>query len=82
VLALAEVRQFTAVVDDRVARQTGEEYGVEVTGTLALLCEGIQQGMLTVPLASKIADDLLMTEYRLPVQPGQFESWATQQGWI
>ena len=82
VLALAEIRHHVAVVDDRVAREIGEEYGVEVTGTLALLCEGIRQGMLTVPLVSRIADDLLATEYRLPVQPGQFESWATDQGWI
>lgn len=80
VLALAEVRRDIAVVDDRVARQVGEEYGVQVTGTLALLCEGIQQGLLTVPLVSKIADDLLATEYRLPVRPGQFESWAREQG--
>lgn len=82
VLALAEVRRYVAVVDDRVARETGEEYGVQIKGTLALMVEGIQQGMLTVPLVSRIADDLLATEYRLPVQHGQFESWALEQGLI
>jgi predicted nucleic acid-binding protein len=82
VLALAEVRRHIAIVDDRVAREVGEEYGVEIKGTLALMCEGIQQGMLTVPLVSKIADDLLATEYRLPLRPGQFESWAADQGWV
>jgi predicted nucleic acid-binding protein len=82
VLALAEVRHHVAVVDDRVAREVGKENGVEVTGTLALLCEGIHRGLLTVPLVSRIADDLLATEYRLPVLPGHFESWAQEQGWI
>lgn len=82
VLALAEVRGQVAVIDDRVARKVGEEYGVQIKGTLALLCEGIQQELLTVPLVSRIADDLLATEYRLPVRRGQFESWARQQGWI
>jgi len=82
VLALAEVRKHVAIIDDRVARNIGEEYGVQIKGTLALMCEGIQQGMLTVPLVSKIADDLLATEYRLPVRPGQFASWAAEQGWV
>lgn len=76
VLALAEARGHIAVIDDRVARHVGEENGVHVKGALALMCEGIQQGMLTVPLVSRIADDLLATEYRLPVRPGQFASWA------
>jgi predicted nucleic acid-binding protein len=52
VLALAEVRGHTAVVDDRVAREVGEEQGVQITGTLALMCDGIRQGLLTVPLVS------------------------------
>ncbi len=81
VLALAEARGHVAVVDDRVAREVGEEYGVQITGTLALLLDGVRKGMLTIPLVSKIADDLLATEYRLPLQPGQFESWAREQGW-
>ncbi|GIF41032.1 nucleotide-binding protein [Actinoplanes xinjiangensis] len=82
VLALAEVRHQIAIIDDRVAREAGEEYGVEIKGTLALMCDGIRQGMLTVPLVSRIADDLLATEYRLPLRPGQFESWARDEGWI
>ena len=82
VLALSEVQRHTAIIDDRVAREIGEEHGVEIKGTLALMCEGIQQGMLTIPLVSKIADDLLATEYRLPLGPGQFEAWAASQGWV
>lgn len=80
VLALAEVRGYTAVVDDRVARQVGEERGVNVSGTLALLCEAIRSGLLTVSLVARIADDLLATQYRLPLGPGGFKAWATEQG--
>jgi hypothetical protein len=31
---------------------------------------------------SRIADDLLSTDYRLPIKPGFFESWEREQGWI
>jgi len=81
VLALAEIRGHVAVIDDRVAREVGEEYNVQVIGTLALFREGIEQGLLTVPLVSKIADDLLATDYRLPIEPGGFEAFAIEQGW-
>lgn len=80
VLALAEVRGHTAVIDDRVARRVGEEFGVQITDTLALLCQGIREGLLTIDLVSRIADDLLATEYRLPLQPGHFAFWAREQG--
>lgn len=82
VLALAEVHGATAIIDDRVARTAGKERGVRLSGTLALLCEGIRQGMLTVPLVSKIADDLLATKYRLPFGPGDFEAWARVNGLV
>lgn len=82
VLALAEVRRGIAVVDDRVAREVGREHKVEISGTLALLCQAIREGLLTVPLVEKIADDLLETKYRLPYRPGQFRSWAAQVGLI
>jgi predicted nucleic acid-binding protein len=82
VLALAEVRGFTAVVDDRAAREVGREHGVPAIGTLTLLLQGIQMGLLTVPLVSRIADDLLTTEYRLPIPPGGFARWAEEQEWL
>ena len=81
VLALAKLRGLTAVVDDRVARQVGEEDGVQIQGTLSLLQQGVRQGLLTIPLVSRVADDLLATEYRLPFTPGQFAGWAQEQGW-
>ncbi|WP_245679542.1 hypothetical protein [Actinomadura hibisca] len=81
VLALAETTpNATAVLDDRVAKRLGEQRKVEVRGTLGLLCEAIRQGLLTVPLVSAVADDLLMNRYRLPFGPGGFARWAEENG--
>jgi predicted nucleic acid-binding protein len=83
VLALAETTPgAVAVVDDRVAAKAGRSKGVTVRGTLALLCDAIRAGLLTVPLVSALADDLLVNEYRLPFQPGGFARWANDQGLI
>lgn len=81
VLALAETTpNATAVLDDRVARKLAEQRKVEVRGTLGLLCEAIRQGLLTVPLVSAVADDLLEHSYRLPFGPGGFAQWAEREG--
>lgn len=81
VLALAETTpQAVAVLDDRVAFQAGRDRGVQIRRTLGLLCDAIRKGLLTVPLVSAIADDLLMNHYRLPFQPGDFARWAVQEG--
>ena len=47
-------------------------------GVLALLCDAVDSGLLTVKLVSALADDLLATEYRLPFKPGRFEAWAIE----
>ncbi len=82
VLALAKVLSATAVVDDGAARRAARANGVTVRPTLALLCAAINQGLLTVKLVSALADDLLATEYRLPLGPGGFEAWAVANGMI
>lgn len=48
--------------------------------TLGLLCDAIRQGLLTVPLVSALADDLMQDSYRLPFGPGGFAKWAAEQG--
>lgn len=48
--------------------------------TLALLCDAIRDNLLTVPLVSAVADDLLENEYRLPFGPGGFAGWAEREG--
>lgn len=81
VLALAEsITGAVAVVDDRVARRAGLDRHVEVRGSLGLMCEAIRKGLLTVPLVSAVADDLLEHEYRLPFGPGGFAAWAEREG--
>lgn len=81
VLALAEtMANAVAVVDDRVAALAAKERNVEVRRTLGILCEAIRKDLLTVPLVSALADDLLENSYRLPFRPGGFARWAADQG--
>jgi predicted nucleic acid-binding protein len=78
VLALTSVVGGVAVVDDSAARKAAERCHVRLRPTLALLCDAIRQDLLTVKLVSALADDLLISEYRLPFEPGGFERWATE----
>jgi predicted nucleic acid-binding protein len=79
VLALAKANGWSAVLDDRVARKAGEADGLRVSGTVALLVEGIRSHGLTLRLASSVIEDLLIDDYRLPFQPGDFERWAREE---
>ena len=76
VLALAATIPAQAVIDDNVAYNVGKRMGVSCTRTLALLCESIRKGLLTLEVVSNVADDLIATEYRLPFGPGEFAEWA------
>lgn len=82
VLALASVVGGVAVIDDGAGRRAADGHGVDKKPTLALLCEAIHSGLLTVKLVSALADDLIATEYRLPFGAGGFEEWATEQGMV
>ncbi len=80
VLTLADSMPAIAVIDDTAGRKAAKKAGVECRPTLRLLCDAIDKGLLTLPLVSALADDLLAIEYRLPFKPGEFERWATEQG--
>lgn len=80
VLALAATTGGTAVVDDLAARKAAKRDGLLHTGTLGLLMQAIQSGLLTVALVSAIADDLLAGAYRMPFCPGGFAAWAEHNG--
>jgi predicted nucleic acid-binding protein len=82
VLALAQTSGGVAVLDDGAARQAAKSHGVVLRPTLALLCEAIRAELLTVRVASALADDLLASSYRLPMGPGGFEKWATDNNLI
>jgi predicted nucleic acid-binding protein len=70
VLALAETLPAVAVIDDGAGRRAASDFGVQLRPTLKLVCEAIRSGLLTIELASALVDDLLETEYRLPLPPG------------
>lgn len=82
VLALARARGWTAVLDDGVPRNIAKEEGIEMTGTLGLLCRAIREERLTVPMVTQLTDDLIRGSYYLPFGPGGFYSWASREGAI
>jgi predicted nucleic acid-binding protein len=82
VLALAETSGGVAVLDDGPARHAAKSHGIALRPTLALICEAIRSGLLTARVASALADDLLASSYRLPIGPGGFEKWATDNNQI
>jgi predicted nucleic acid-binding protein len=82
VLALAETMPAIAVIDDGAGRRAAEDHGVQLRPTLALLCEAIRSELLTVALVSALADDLLVSEYRLPFDRGGFARWAGENGLV
>ncbi|MET7768546.1 XRE family transcriptional regulator [Nocardia sp. NPDC005366] len=82
VLALARTLPGIAVIDDAAGRKAARDFHIENSPTLRLLCDAIRQGLLTVPLVSILADDLLINEYRLPFKPGDFEKWARENGML
>ncbi|MDR2896634.1 MAG: hypothetical protein LBV30_08330 [Propionibacteriaceae bacterium] len=80
VLALAEVHGFTPLIDDGAACKAAKQKGIEPLRTLRLLCNAVTQNLLTVDTVSAVADDLLATNYRIPVEPGGFRRWASENG--
>lgn len=80
VLALASTTGGVAVIDDGAGRRAAKDYGISLRPTLALCCDAIHAGLLTVPLVSALADDLLANEYRLPFGPGGFAAWVNECG--
>ena len=83
VLALTQnLDPAVAVIDDRAARNAAQEAGLEVRGTVGLLCDAIRGDVLTVPMVSAVADDLLATNYRMPFKAGGFAKWAAENGLI
>jgi len=82
VLALGRCYGYTMIIDDRVPRKIADDEKLHARGTLALLCEAIREGQLTVSMVESLADDLLTGTYHLPFKPGGFRVWATWQGLI
>lgn len=79
-MALASVTGGVAIIDDGADRRAAHCHGISLRPTLALLCDAIRSQLLTVKLVAALADDLLMSQYRLPFGPGGFEAWAAENG--
>jgi predicted nucleic acid-binding protein len=80
VLAYARAHGAIAIIDDGAGRNAAARYSVRYKGTLALLCDSVRTGFLTVSMVSAVADHLLEGEYRLPFAPGGFQRWASESG--
>ena len=72
------VGERRAVIPAAVAHKFASRLGVQVTRTLALLCQAITENVLTPDAVSSIADELIETSYRLPFDKGGFARWADE----
>lgn len=61
--ALASTTSGGAVIDDGAARRAAKTAGIKLRPTMALLCEAIRMGLLTIPLVAALADDLLSSQH-------------------
>ena len=80
VLAYAKTHGAVALVDDGAGRKAAKDHGVELKGTLGLLCDAVRAGDFSLDFASDLTDYLLETEYRLPFTAGGFKDWAQREG--
>lgn len=81
VLAWAKANgNATAVLDDRVARNVADAFAIPKIGTLRLLVDAVNAGLMAVALASGIADELLASGGRYAFKEGGFRAWAERQG--
>ncbi len=77
-LAWAEVHQATSIIDDDDARRVGQQYGLEVHGSLWLVAQAIDVGRITEATASTFVDVLIARGARYPCPVGGFCSWARE----
>lgn len=80
VLAWAEVHGAIAIVDERAATNHGRERGVEVHGTLWLVCQGHRMGHLDQAAAEGLVDALRATQIWFPCSGATFFDWARREG--
>jgi len=79
VFAYAELYGAVSISDDQAATRVARAYGLEVHGTLWMLCKFCLRQKLTEHAASNIIDSLGAVGLRLPCTGAQFPSWARQR---
>ncbi len=80
VLAVAQARGSSAVIDDHGARSAGRRHGILVTPTLSLIARGIRDGLLDESDAADVVDALWETNMHLPVRGPGYLMWAQSHG--
>jgi predicted nucleic acid-binding protein len=83
VLAWISVNGGTAIIDETVARNIGQEGGLEVHGSLWLLSRSYNERILDRATAEGVVSDLIASGMRLPCKKGtDFITWAQSVGLI
>ena len=67
-LAVASIRGYRFLSDDRTARQVARHRGVVVSGTLSLLIKAVSDQVLTIHDADKLLSKMIFNGYRSPVR--------------
>ncbi len=80
VLAWTEVNGGIAILDERAGTNQGRERGVEVHGTLWLVCLGYRSGRLDKSAATLLVDALRDAEAWFPCDGVTFFKWAEREG--
>ncbi|HEY8543501.1 MAG TPA: hypothetical protein VIL36_00575 [Acidimicrobiales bacterium] len=80
VLAWALHNDGVAVVDETAAVKLAQHHDVKVRRTLALVIEGVRNGVLTRDEAEKLVDELAATDMYLPADGEKFFARVYAQG--
>jgi predicted nucleic acid-binding protein len=67
-LAVAEARGYPVLTDDRAARRTAKELGLQLSGTLGVLVRLVDSHVLTVTQADALLGPMLAAGYRCPIE--------------
>lgn len=79
-LAWAEVHRATAIVDDRVGKRAGMDRGVEVHGSLWLIFEGFNHGLLDRLDVEDLVGALVDSEAWFPCSAADAFEWGKREG--
>jgi predicted nucleic acid-binding protein len=76
IAAWASEHGAIAITDDKDAKEVMSSNGCTVHGSLWLLCQAINVGLVDVASVSTLADAALSTGARFPFKPRGFVEWA------
>ena len=67
-IAIAKRRALPFFSDDRVARETAKQQGVEISGTLGILKVALEEGKTSSNEADEVLQEMIRGGYRSPIQ--------------